>query len=95
MSKSEEILQRNRQRSEKRVQQGPKPESPNDLLERVIDGGALLVMWGAFLILGLIVFAISSVIGMIIFQGAINGLILGAVVTFGAGYVLYKLGAYF
>jgi hypothetical protein len=54
----------------------------------------LLVGWGAFLLLGLIVFVISSVIGMVIFQGAISGLIFGAVVTFGAGYILYKLGAY-
>jgi hypothetical protein len=94
MSKSEEILQRNRQRSGQRAQQEPKPESANDLLERIFDGGALLVMWGAFLLLGLIVFAVSSVIGMVIFQGVINGLVLGAVVTFGGGYILYKLGAY-
>ena len=95
MSKSEEILQRNRQRSGQRAQQGPKPENPNDVLDRIFGGGMLLVGWGAFLLLGLIVFAVSSVIGMVIFQGVINGLILGAVVTFGAGYVLYKLGAYF
>jgi hypothetical protein len=47
------------------------------------------------LILGVIVFAVSSFIGAAIFGSWINGVILGIVVTFGGGYILYKLGSYF
>jgi hypothetical protein len=95
MGKPEEILERNRQRSAQRAQQGAKPENATDILMRITEGGIFLAGWGAALILAVILFAVSSLIGAAMFGSWINGVILGVVVTFGAGYVLYKLGRHF
>ena len=55
-----------------------------------------LALWGGMLILVLILFGVSTFIGAVIFGGSwTSGLVVGFVVTAGAVYVLYKLGAYF
>jgi hypothetical protein len=69
-------------------------EKLTDLLERILAGGLWLFVAGGVLILAVILFAASSLIGAAIFGSWINGVILGLVVTFGTGYVLYKLGSY-
>ena len=69
-------------------------EKLTELLERILAGGAWLVLWGFLLVGGVILFAVSSLIGATIFGSWINGVILGIVVAFGAGYVLYKIGSY-
>ncbi len=69
-------------------------EKLTELLERILMGGVWLFLAVGALILAVIVFAVSSFIGAAIFGSWINGVILGVVVTFGGGYVLYKLGSY-
>jgi uncharacterized membrane protein YdjX (TVP38/TMEM64 family) len=69
-------------------------EKPTELMERILAGGMWLFVAVGMLILAVIVFAVSSLIGAAIFGSWINGVILGVVVTFGGGYVLYKLGSY-
>jgi uncharacterized membrane protein YdjX (TVP38/TMEM64 family) len=69
-------------------------EKPTELMERILAGGMWLFVAVGMLILAVIVFAVSSLIGAAIFGSWINGVILGVVVSFGGGYVLYKLGSY-
>ena len=66
-----------------------------DIMERIFAGGAYLLLWGVFLIAGASLFAVSSLIGAAIFGSWITGVILGLVVTYGLGYILYKLGKHF
>ena len=67
----------------------------DEILWKIIDGGAYLLLWGVFLLLAGIVFIVSAVIGGIILGGAVKGIVVGLVVTFGGGYVLYKAGKRF
>jgi hypothetical protein len=69
-------------------------EKLTELMERILSGGMWLFLAVGMLIVAVIVFAVSSFIGAAIFGSWINGVILGVVVTFGGGYVLYKLGQY-
>jgi hypothetical protein len=69
-------------------------EKLTELLERIVMGGIWLFLAVGALIVGSIVFAVSSLIGATIFGSWINGVILGLIVTFGGGYILYKIGSY-
>jgi hypothetical protein len=64
----------------------------DEIMDRIIGGGMYLFIWGAFLLLGLIVFGFSTVIGILLIRGVVGGIIVGLAVTFGLGYVLYKAG---
>ena len=95
MGKPEDILKRNRERSRRRAREGDKPENATGVLDRIIYGSMFLALWGAALLLVVIVFAVTTFAGTVLFNSFTTGLILGVVVTFGTGYVLYKLGSYF
>jgi len=64
----------------------------DEILERILDGGAYLVMWGALLLAAFLIFVLVAVISGIIFKSVLVGVVIGLTVVFGGSYILYQLG---
>ena len=65
---------------------------PDEILERIIEGGMYLLAWGSAILLALIVFAFVAGVVAILSGGLIWGIAAGLGVTLGARYLLYQIG---
>lgn len=65
---------------------------PDEILDRIIDGGMYLVMWGGAILAALFVFVFVSGLVWAISGSLGVGALIGLIVTFGIGWVLYQVG---
>lgn len=65
---------------------------PDEILERIIDGGMYLVLWGAAILAALVLFAFVTGVAAIISGSLAVGAVIGIVVTCGIAFVLYQVG---
>jgi hypothetical protein len=63
----------------------------DNILEMVLEGAIYLATWSAFLIMVSCLFGICAVLGGLIFQSFFVGVLVGVVVVFGGGLLLFQL----
>jgi hypothetical protein len=64
----------------------------DSILDMLLEGFIQLASWGVMLIMVSCLFGICAVLGGLIFQSFIVGVLVGVVVVFGGGLLLFQLG---
>jgi hypothetical protein len=63
----------------------------DNILDMVLEGFDQPASWGVMLIMGSVLFGICAVLGGLIFQSFVVGVVVGLVVVFGVGLLLFQL----